>query len=152
MAKAETTAAKSPQEEMNRLGKLLFAKKAKKAATEEALKEINKEITEIETVSLAKIMVDGEIEKFTIKGKGTIYMADELYTSVLKDDRPKLYAALRETGDAALIQDWVFPQTLTAYIKDRLKNGKSVPEVVKVTHIPTAKTRASGKAKPGTGE
>lgn len=149
MASGDTRS--NPNEQMQRLGKELFAKKAKKARLEEDLKALNKEIVQIETVDLAKIMQDGEIEKFTIKGKGTVYMADELYTSVLKDDRPKLYAALRASGDEAMITDWVFPQTLNAYIKDRLKNGKSIPDVVKSTWVPTAKTRAGGK-KSNTGE
>jgi len=128
-------------------GKKLFALKAKKTKIEDQLKEVNKEIVQLSTVTLAKLMGDAEVEKITIKGKGTLYMSDELYASVLKDDRPTLYAWLRKEKCGDIIQDYVFPQTLTAFAKERLLAGKALPDVLKAEYIPTAKTRSGGAKK-----
>ena len=131
-------------DKMIECGKKLFALKKKKSQIEESLKKVNVEITELATVTLAKLMEDGEVEKFTIAGKsgGTIFLGQELYASVLADDRPKLYDWMRNNGCGDLVKDWVFPQTLTAFCKERLGDGKPVPEMVKTTFIPTAKTRS----------
>ncbi len=132
----------NPQEQIIAKGKELFALKAKKKKIEDALTEINKDITRVSVEELGKLMTDAEVEKITIKGKGTLYLADELYASVLKDDRPALYDWMRKNKHGALIQDYIFPQTLTAFAKEQLGAGKPLPDVLKATYIPTAKTRA----------
>ena len=130
------------QDKLIALGKELFAKKAKRAKLEDEIKKLNLEIGEIETKTLAKLMEDGEIEKFTVKGRGTVYLSNELYVNVLADDRSKLYDELRAGGNEAMIVDWVFPQTLKAFCKEQLTLGRALPEAVKATYIPTAKTRS----------
>lgn len=132
----------NPQEQIIAKGKELFALKAKKKKIEEQLTAVNKEIERVAVAELGKLMTDAEVEKVTIKGKGTLYLSDELYASVLKDDRPALYDWMRKNGCADLVQDYVFPQTLTAFAKERLAAGKPLPEVLKAAYVPTGKTRA----------
>lgn len=126
---------------MQELGKKLFFLKGKKDKLEDDLKKVNADITELATVQLAKVMEDGEIEKFTVKGRGTVYLKPELYVNVLADDRTKLYAWLRANGHKDLVKDWVAPQTLKAFCNEQIEEGKPLPDVVKATFIPTAKTR-----------
>lgn len=140
MAKAPTI-----QDKITLWGKELFKLKAKKSKLEDDLTAVNKAIQELATGDLAQLMTDSEIEKITIKGKGTVYISDELYASVKKDDRPKLYEWLRGKGHGALIQDYVFPQTLTAFAKEQLGKGEALPDVMTAAYVPTAKTRAAGK-------
>jgi hypothetical protein len=136
----------NPQEKIIAKGKELFALKSKKKKLEDQLTQLNKDIERVAVQELGKLMTDAEIEKITIKGKGTVYVSDELFCSVLKDDRPKLYGWLREKGHGALIQDYVFPQTLTAFAKEQLGKGEALPEILKAAYVPTAKTRSgSGK-------
>jgi hypothetical protein len=125
------------------LCKKLFAAKAEKARLEENLKAVNAQILQLATQELAKLMIDGEIELHKVKGLGSVYMSDEFFASVLKDDRPKLYEWMRNNGHGDIIVDWVFPQTLTAFAKEMAEKNEPLPEFVKVAYIPTAKTRRS---------
>lgn len=133
-----------PLNKITTLAKQLFAAKRKKKKLCAEVSEINKLITKIATGDLAKAMEDAEQEKTSITGEGTVYMKDEVYVNVKKEDRGKLYLWLRETKNGALIQDWVFPQTLLAFFKEQLKKGKPLPDFIKPTYVPTAKTRAAG--------
>ena len=133
-----------PDDKLTRLAKQLFAAKARKAELEERVKIVNAEILQLERYDLAKLMIDGEVEKHSIAGLGTVYLSDEFFASVLKDDRPQLYQWMRDNGHGDIIQDWVFPQTLTAFAKEMAEKNEELPEFIKVAYIPTAKTRRSG--------
>jgi hypothetical protein len=134
----------NPQEKIIEKGKELFKLKAAKKLLEDKLTALNKDITRVAVEELGKLMTDAEVDKITIKGKGkgTVYLADELYASVLKDDRPAMYDWMRKNGCGDLVQPYVFPQTLTAFAKERLANGKPLPDMLKASYIPTAKTKA----------
>lgn len=132
----------NPQEKIIEKGKELFSLKGKKKKLEEQLTALNKDIERVAVQELGVLMTDAEVEKVTIKGKGTLYLSAELYASVLKDDRPKLYEWMQKNGCGDLVQPYIFPQTLTAFAKERLGAGKPLPEVLKAAYVPTAKTRA----------
>jgi hypothetical protein len=131
----------NPQEKIIEKGKELFALKVKKKKIEESLTAINKDIERVSVQELGVLMTDAEVERVVIKGKGTLYLAAKLYASVLKDDRPKLYAWMKDNGCGDLVQPYIFPQTLTAFAKERLGAGKPLPEVLKAAYVPTAETR-----------
>ena len=151
MAKLSVTSEPSAPKPLAEAGAKLRNLKDRKAIAEEALTQINKEIVEMETVTLPKLMDDNDIPSFKIKGVGTIFLSTEVYASVLKEDRPKLYDWLREHGHGAMVTDWVFPISLTAFVKkqldDQLDNGLNdgnvLPDFVKATKIPTANLRRS---------
>lgn len=133
---------------MTELGKHLASLKQRKKELEDDVSKVNAEITRIETVDLPKLMEDNEIDKFSISGVGTVYLSTETYVSVLKDDRPALYEWLREQGHGPLVVDWVFPNTLTAFVKEQNQaaieeGGHELPSFVKVTLMPTARIRKS---------
>ena len=125
------------------LGKRFADLKARKDDLEDKLKIVEGELKQIATVDLPTLMEDNECPKFSISGIGTIFLNQEIYASVLKDDRPRLYEWLRETGQGDLVEDWVFPGRLTAFAKEQLNEGKQLPDFVKATFIPTARLRKS---------
>ena len=133
---------------MTELGKKLAKLKARKKTLEADVTKINIEITKVENVDLPKLMEDTEIDKFSIKGVGTISLGSETYVSVLKDNRPALFKWLREQGHGPLVVDWVFPNTLQAFVKEQLEaasleGGHELPEYIKVTLMPIARIRKS---------
>jgi hypothetical protein len=132
-----------PAEQIAHLGRELFDLKKKKADLEGQVEDTNKAILEIAQRKLPKAMEDAGIAKITLEGLGLIYLSNEFYVNVNKDDRDALYKWMRDKGHGDLVQSYVFPQTLTAFCKEQMERNVSLPEVVKVSHIPTAKTRKS---------
>lgn len=127
------------------------ALKDKKKRVEDQLKALNIDIMQMENVTLPKLMEDNDIENYKVAGVGTIYLSTEVYANVLKEDRPKLYAWMRQKGHGDMVVDWVFPQSLTAFAKGQLTDqaenglneGNELPAFVKTTLIPTANLRRS---------
>lgn len=131
-----------PKDRIASLSRQLFSLKRLKDDLEEKLKNVNEQIAQIAEQDLVNLMRETEVEKISLEGLGTVYIQDVFYASVLKDDRPALYAWLRKNKHKSLIQDWVFPQTLTAFCKEQAEKNAKLPDFVKVTVVPTARTRA----------
>ena len=112
--------------------------KDRKEALEENLKSVNAQISAIQGAALPNAMEEADITKFTVEGIGSVHLRDDVAASVLKADREALHTELRGTGHEALIVDHVWPQTLTAWVKEQLENGNPVPDLIKVTHLPKA--------------
>lgn len=115
--------------------------KTQKDKLEDQLKAVNEQIKTIAEVDLPKAMEDADIESFKVEKVGTVFLQNKLYTSVLADDREKLYEWLKKEGHGDLIKPWVFPQTLTAFAKEQLVEGNPLPDFLKATFIPTASIR-----------
>ena len=128
------------QVRMRELGKRLFTLKRRKAKLVEELKKLDEEIDHIATQDLATMMIDSEIEKFTIKGHGTLYMKDVFYCNVLAENRERLHNWLRDTGQDALITEYVQPSTLKAFAKEELSQGRPLPDFINTQMVPTAST------------
>ena|ERR1017187_2449269 len=140
---AKAPAAKKPSDKIVELGRKLFALKDSKAELETELSEINDQIKTLATVDLAKLMEDAGVEKTTLAGLGTVYLSNDFFASVNKDDRPALYEWMEANGHGDIIQPYVFPQTLTAFAKELTAKNLPLPECMKCVFIPTAKTRKS---------
>lgn len=139
--------AKNPKQQITLLGKKLFELKRNKKELEAQVSGINKQIIQLATIDLPKLMEDSEIQNVQFKGMGTMYLADELFMQVKKEDRPKLFKWMRKHGHGDLIVDWVFPRTLSAWAKEQLANGDPLPEkIMEARIIPTAKTRSINSA------
>lgn len=123
------------------LAKKLSELKIKKDKLEVELKTVNLEIQKVASNELPKAMEDQEIDKFSVDGIGTIYLRNDFFANVLASDRENLHNWLRETGNEDLIKDYIFPQTLKAFAKECLENGKSLPDFIKTTFVPTATIR-----------
>lgn len=117
------------------------ALKDRKEALKAEEKNINQRIREIAEQELPLHMEENEIDKISIDGVGTLYVQQQLYVNVRKDDTEALYEDLRSTGNEDLIRDYVFPATLKAFCKEQLENGKPLPEQVTAHFVPTAMLR-----------
>jgi len=126
---------------MTEMGQELRTLKDRKEALAEEEKAVNRRIKALTEHELPEYMEDNEIDKITIDGVGTIYIQNNVYASVLSEDREALYMYLRETGNESLVVDYVFPATLKAFCKEQLNNGQPVPAVVKAHYVPTAMLR-----------
>ena len=125
---------------LSELAEQLVKLKDKKDAAEEELKKINEQITTLTTIEIPKLMEDMGEEGFKCSA-GTVFLQNKLYTSVLAENREALYAWMKKNKLKSLIKEHVFPQTLTAFAKERLEKGLPLPEQIKATFIPTASIR-----------
>jgi hypothetical protein len=127
------------------LGRELSELKLKKKDLEDQVKSVNKQITALAIGKLPELMSELDIPKFVVEGIGTFYIQDKLEISVLADDRPEVYAWLRDHGHGSLVVDYVWPRTLGAWAKEQLNEGQVLPDTMKATFIPTASLRRSSK-------
>ena len=119
----------------------LRALKDEKEVLEAKVKDLNKQIVQLEQHDLPAQMEDLDEEKFSVPDIGTVYLQSKLYVNVLKDDRDKLHDWCHANGHEALIQPHIHPATLQAFCKEQLEAGKALPDFVKATFIPTAVIR-----------
>ena len=104
--------------------------KAMKRRRDEILKKI-----------LPEAMDLAEIEKFSVEGVGTVFLKQQVFSSVRKDDRDTFYEYLRANGHEDLIVPWVFPQTQKAWVKEQLENGEVIPDFLNATYTTEAQLR-----------
>lgn len=123
------------------LAKKLFTLKKRRSDLQEKLTEVEKEITQISERDLAKMMLDAEVDKMSIRGRGTIYIEDVFYAYLLKENRGKFNEWLKKNGHGDLIKDYVFPATITAFAKDMVIKGEKLPDEIKTATVPTVRTR-----------
>lgn len=116
----------------------LRALKTEKSTLEDKLSEINKQIAYISEVELPKLMEENGIKSFKSEA-GTVFLRSEVYANVLADDRPRLFAWLREQGADSLITEQVHPKTLNSYAQEMADAGSEIPDFVNIT----AKTKAT---------
>jgi len=133
--------AKKPNGRLADLGRRLFEMKARKDALEKELTEVNVEIKKLSEIDLVKALEDAGLDKATVTGFGTIYVTDAFYATVNKDKREEFHKWLVDSGHEALIQPYVHPATLTAFCKEQYSENKPLPDILKVTVIPTVRTR-----------
>jgi hypothetical protein len=115
--------------------------KDRKDSLNAELKELQEELSRLETELLPQKMEENEIEKFTTDGVGTIFTQVKVYASVVKADETSLHNWLRDQGHGALIKETVAPGTLNSFVKEQLEQGTDLPEFIKATKIETAMLR-----------
>ena len=114
--------------------------KDEKDRLERALRAVHAEAALLQQKTIPKLMEDGEIEKMTIAGAGTIYVKQELYVSMAKDEdgEPPFYDWARQNAPD-LVVDYIHPARLRAWAKERLEMGEPIPQnTLKATFVPTA--------------
>lgn len=123
--------------------RILAGIRAEKEDLEEQLKAVNKRMQHQQTQVLPPLIqaLGDNVKSFKIEGLGTVSLTNEAYVSVLADNRDRLHADLKESGNGDLITESVHPQTLRSWTLEQLKEGNALPDVIKVTYQPTAKLR-----------
>lgn len=72
-----------------------------------------------------------------------LYITTDTRAYIRKEDEEVAHGALREMGFDELIRETVHPSTLTAWIRDRLANGESIPPGVQMYEKDKAVLRKS---------
>lgn len=128
-------------QKLSKLGKRLFDLKAQKSVLTDDLKELNKELSHLETKEIPSVMEDAEIEKFSIEGYGTIFLGQVAYAHIAVNNRDKAMSWLLANGHHDIVKQTIHPQTLRAFIKEQFATGSSVPDFFNAKIYPIAKTR-----------
>jgi hypothetical protein len=144
MAKAAKLQAEpEPSNKIVVLAKDLMTLKKRHEKLKAEATTISKRISEIEELELAKLMQEAELPQIKVEGVGTFFIQDVFFANVNKDDRIKFYAWLRENGHGSIVQDYVFPGTITSFAKELAANNEALPDMIKVAVVPTVRTRSA---------
>ena len=87
---------------------------------EDALKLLGNEWEECER-ELLDAMVEEGVNSIDIDGVGKLSMRTENYLSVNTANTPFFYSYLKESGNGALLKEYVNPRTLTSFLKEHLE-------------------------------
>ena len=112
--------------EMFKLAENLKALKDEKAELETRLKEVNATIDSVD-FELATMMMDSETQNFTVAG--TMFcLTNKVRASAVADRKEELYEALRNEGYGDLVYETVNANSLSAFVKEQMKEHDDVPE------------------------
>lgn len=124
-----------------------------KAEAEEKVKEINKQIDQVEQ-ELAQTMINDEVQKFS-RGGTTFYLSHKVYVNSLADKRPYLHNWLKNNGFKSLVIETVSAPALTKLVSEMLDESDELPdglrECVSVFEKPVIGIRKSSKKIKGEG-
>lgn len=81
----------------------------------------------------AMAALDGGVRTINVEGLGRIGLTSDMYVSVLSADQQRLQVWLVENNFEDLIKETVNSSTLKAWAVKRFKEGKEIPEFVKLT-------------------
>lgn len=106
----------------------LEAQVAGMKAREKELKE--KEIPA--AMADARMVNAAGLANVSLANGGSLYLATKTHYNVKAGDRPAVFEFLKQTGNGALVVEWVFPQTLTATLRamDEAPDGPKLPACV----------------------
>jgi len=143
MSEAQKAALNDPRS-IEELGERLFDLKDDIDAREERLKELKAERDMIVQTLLPKKMKageDNEVNKISIKGRGTIYLQTEIFTYCKSDDRQAMYDWLIEHERSDMVVPYVHPATLKAFAKESMEEGFETPPMLTISSRREARTR-----------
>lgn len=118
----------------------LEAAQAEKKAAAARLDEATKEYDRLSIEVVPAVMKEHGLDSVT-RGDTLIYLRRDTRANVLAANRGALAAELREMGEGSIITEYVFPQTLTSWAKDRLEDGLPIPAVVELATVTRAVPR-----------
>lgn len=106
---------------------------------QEAKKELQRMYDTLRITDIPAAMDETGIDKLTLAGIGTLYLSADVRATVYKDTKMEAYQWLEDNGYGDLIQPYVFPQTLKAWAKERLKAGDKLPDMFVIEPFQMAK-------------
>lgn len=116
------------------LGKALEEEKAEKARLEKQLRDCKARIEQTEQQLIEQLTMAG-LDSFTANNH-KFTPTTTIYASCPEEDRPALFAVLREQGSGDLVKETINGNTLSAWVRDRLEHGVPIPPQIK-THPKT---------------
>lgn len=110
------------------LAKELQARTNAKDALKEQSAAIQKEIDILSIGIIPEKMADEEISTMKIDGVGRLQTRSDAWVSVLAANKPAFLEWCLANNQGPLIKSDIHAQTLKAFIKDRVKQGKEYPQ------------------------
>jgi len=114
----------------------------KKAEHEAAVKVLNAQITELAVKVLPPMMENAEVESMKVEGVGTCSVRTKVYAYFLKENEAAFHKWLKKNRHGGLIKPYIHPPTLKAFATEQLEQQKPLPDILKVTLVPTATIRS----------
>lgn len=116
---------------------------------EAVLKCANAELDTLRMKCIPAAADDAKLDTpIRIAGIGRISLLPDLFVHTKSEEVPKLYAWFRKNKLSDIIKETINPSTLKAWIKDRIKAGKSYPSEL-LTVTPITKASITREAKGG---
>ena len=104
----------------------LKAKKELKKMMESSVKEVGKEIEELD-LALSDAMAESEVERFSRNGS-TFYLSSRMYASPMAGMKEDLFDALKKQGFGSIVTETVNANTLASFIKEQMEqNNDEIP-------------------------
>ena len=103
----------------------LKALREEKAALEERLKDTNAAIEQTEQ-ELVNAMIAEEMQNF-VRGGQMFYLTTKVYAHAVPERKPELFQWLKANGYGDMVQETVHPQTLAAFVRERLNEDEELP-------------------------
>ena len=98
----------------------------RKKELEDELKEVNSDITETEE-QLVNAMVEEEMQNFTRNGRQFI-LTSRTYASAKSGMMTAICVWMKENGLGDMVKESVHPQTLQAWVKEKMEEAGALPE------------------------
>lgn len=95
--------------------------------------ELQKEYDDIRKRKLPELLANERVEGMKLEGIGTLSMRADLYVHCPASQRAALVEWCDENDVGDLAARTVNPQTLKAFVKERMMDGKELPEMLSVT-------------------
>lgn len=96
--------------------------------TEKELDEAKQEMEKTKQALLDLFEAEGKERTATYAGIGFITRTKpRLYANCNEENKPELFAILRQEGRADLIKEIVHPSSLSSYVGELLDSGKPIP-------------------------
>lgn len=139
-AVADATSYAQPRTIQEAIVALRAAKDAKEEA-EAALGEINKRIQRLEMGDLPELLEASGLDQAKEDGAGSVTLDVRVNAYVKAEAREGFFTWLRANQEGDLIKESVHDKTLQSWAKERLADGKELPEQVSTSPRIVAKFR-----------
>ena len=114
-------------EKMFELADRLRELREAKVNAEQALKEVNDQIDEVD-YRLSELMAETETQNFTRAGT-MFYLISKTRASAAAEKKDELFAVLRSEGYGELVTETVNANSLSAFVKEQItENGDALPD------------------------
>lgn len=95
---------------------------------EEVLRPLQSEHDYLKFVGIPEKMDDMGVTTITIKDLGRLTVSETISASTIKEKRADLWNWLKETGNDGLITDTVNSSTLSAFVREAMREGHELPD------------------------
>jgi hypothetical protein len=115
------------------LAELMVGMKSQLDNLNRAKADLQKRYDKVRLQVIPNKMEDMGVTSMNITGVGRLGVTSDIEISVLAEDRDRVYEWLREQGHGDLVNDYVWPQTLKALVKEQIREGNEIDDHIKIT-------------------